>query len=852
MEAKDSSAAPAAAAPLPGGKDGPVIDEGQLSDAKALAKEASFLFQSRQFQECVDVLNQLLQKKRDDAKVLHNIAVAEYFRDGCSNPRNLLDVLIKIKDQSEELAHSSESQSESGNGSGNNTVSGAKVNSSSVNQISALNSGVVYAEEFDTSVTALNIAIILYHVHEYAHALSVLETLYQNIEPIDERVALHVCLLLLDVALACQDAAKAADVIQYMEKSFGIAPAVGQGDHVSSTQQQSNQGLKIATTSNISTPDASATDSNGSGTIPENALARTLPDETLEYETLYSTLDTGSENLERPTSNDNSKLSADQAASAIDLNINLHLYKVRLLLLSRNLKAAKREIKLAMNIARFGDSSTALLLKSQLEYARGNHRKAIKLLTTSSNRSDHGMLCVFNNNMGCIYHQLGKHHTSTLFFSKALKCSMSLRSEKPLKLSTFSQDKSLYILYNCGLQYLLCGRPLVAVHCFDKTRPMFYDRPILWLRFAECCLLALEKGLLRKSGASSSEGEEIKVCAVGSGRWRELVIDDLNSTRRYLDCLGEDGLITSDGQYRLSLPFARRCLLNALYLLNNTEKVQSCSSLFRKEEDDSNKANSDSGKNLNHKNTVSGDSKASNVTSVSIPATNGDSKEIKTGMILNMTSQSSLSSYEEICRKENNMIKQAVLGNLAYVELSLGNPLKALSAARELQQLPDCSRMYLFLSHIYAAEALCYLNRSKEAAEQLSFYVSEKNEVQLPYSDEDREKWRIDKNGDGDEFNGSQNAKTDEEFQGMMFLKPEEARGALYVNLAAIFAAQGNVEQASLLVKKALSVLPDNPRAVLAAVYVDLLQGRTQDALVRLRQCRHVKFFPTHVSMSST
>lgn len=29
-------------------------------------------------------------------------------------------------------------------------------------------------------------AVVLYHVHEYVQALSVLETLYQNIEPIDE------------------------------------------------------------------------------------------------------------------------------------------------------------------------------------------------------------------------------------------------------------------------------------------------------------------------------------------------------------------------------------------------------------------------------------------------------------------------------------------------------------------------------------------------------------------------------------------------------------------------------------------------------------------------------------------
>ncbi|XP_038979340.1 uncharacterized protein LOC120109704 [Phoenix dactylifera] len=69
-----------------GGKDGPANEEGPLSDAEGLAKEAAVLFQGRRFSECIDVLNQLLQKKGDDLKVLHNIAVAEYFHDGCSDP----------------------------------------------------------------------------------------------------------------------------------------------------------------------------------------------------------------------------------------------------------------------------------------------------------------------------------------------------------------------------------------------------------------------------------------------------------------------------------------------------------------------------------------------------------------------------------------------------------------------------------------------------------------------------------------------------------------------------------------------------------------------------------------------
>nr|CAN83603.1 hypothetical protein VITISV_020807 [Vitis vinifera] len=72
-------------------------DDAGLSVAASLAKDAALLFQSRKFSECLDVLNQLLQKKEDDPKVLHNIAIAEYFRDGCSDPKKLLEVLNNVK-----------------------------------------------------------------------------------------------------------------------------------------------------------------------------------------------------------------------------------------------------------------------------------------------------------------------------------------------------------------------------------------------------------------------------------------------------------------------------------------------------------------------------------------------------------------------------------------------------------------------------------------------------------------------------------------------------------------------------------------------------------------------------------
>ncbi|PSS08396.1 CCR4-NOT transcription complex subunit like [Actinidia chinensis var. chinensis] len=546
------------------------------------------------------------------------------------------------------------------------------------------------------------------------------------------------------------------------------------------------------------------------------------------------------------SANDLSRTPADHSISTSDLKLQLQLYKVRFLLLTRNLKATKREVKTAMsmNVACGKDSSMALLLKSELEYARGNYRKAIKLLMASTNRSEIGIASIYYNNLGCIYHQLGKYHTSTVFFSKALSNSSSIRKEKPLKLATFSQDQSLQIVYNCGVLYLACGKPILAARCFHKASLIFYNRPLLWLRIAECCLMALEKGLLKTSGANSDRSE-VKVHVIGEGKWRQLAVEDGISGNGQVNFVEKDNWVLGDDkQPNLSVTLARQSLFNALYLLNCSETGLPRSSTL----EDSESREVGSFKNANSKSVSCGDSKASSVMvgSDQIIA-NGDVKEQKGGNIPNPTLQSSILDYEDIRRRENQMIKQALLADLAYVELELRNPLKALSTARSLLELPECSRIYIFLGNVYSAESLCLLNRPKEAAHHLLMYLSGGSNVELPFSEEDHdhEQLQFPKILDSEELNsGLLNSKNSslEESQEVVFLKPEEARGTLYANLAAFFAVQGDLEQAHRFVVQALSTIPNSPEATLTAIYLDLVAGKTQEALSKLKHFSRIRF----------
>ncbi|KAI3814635.1 hypothetical protein L1987_14278 [Smallanthus sonchifolius] len=782
-------------------------DADLISVTQTLAKDAYVLFQLGKYADCLKVLNQILDKKADDPKVLHNIAIVENFQDGFSNPKRFFETLDNLKKRSERLAPSSGENAEVLNNKIKSV--GNKGNIAVANSVATNNNPQgISAGDFDVSVMMFNIAVILYHLHEYDKCFSVLEGLYQNIEPIDERVARHVCLLLMEVSLVGHHASRAADVMNYLERVGGNS-LVTQGDTGNITQQQPTNVVTKSTSapSNVMiSSDTINSDSIVNTNGPESPLSRALSEDKL-YESLLSTLDvSGAQNLTRP-SNDLLRSQTDKSfISTPDLRLKVHLYKIWILILTRNLKAAKREVKMAMNIARGKDYSLALFLKSQLEYARNNHRKAIKLLMASVSQIENGTSALYYNNLGCIYYQLEKYQTAAVFFSKAIGNSSPQRKEKPMKLLSFSQDKSVLFAYNCGLVYLASRKPVLAARCFQQAGSVFFKKPLLWLRIAECCIMFSEKK------------PDINVNIIGKGKWRHLVIESWNSR----------SMLQVDPN--LSLTFAKSCLLNALHLLDYPDESENM--------------------NLN---TNGSNLKA--VQGLGQVNSNGEAKETKVGNSSgnpNPLLQSSINEYEGLCGKENQMILQAVLADMAFVYLELGNAVKALEASRCLLRLSECSRVYLFLGNVYAAEAYCLLNQPKQASEHLSSYISGQsiNNTEVPYSQEDYDIWQTRKAVDLDEPNPSNAPALDQQLpqggsgSGFLFLKPEEAHGVLLADMAAMAAAEGDIERAHEAVTLALSVIPDNPEVVLTATYIDLVRGNTQDAVLKLKQCSRVRFLP--------
>ncbi|KAL9260037.1 CCR4-NOT transcription complex subunit 10-like protein [Drosera capensis] len=797
---------------------------GSEDEAAVLGKEAAGLFNAEKYAECLDVLNQLNKKKPNDIKVLHNIAIAEFYNEGCSNTEKLYNnfaALVSTKKKSRSIGRASGENEDATSQLGIRAISVPRGNDALSLQISTSNGEtMVYYQEYDISLATLNMAIIRFNQGKYLQAKSRLKSLFQNIAPIEEETALRVCLLLFDIAFATQDMSTFTDVMKYIEKAFKYL--INQADNGNMGQHSpSDPPPKSPGHGSSSTSDGLNSDASG---------PRSTSDD--KHDNLYTTLNSGEQGLPRQ----------DNISSfAIDFKQKLPLFRIEHLILNGSLNAAKRELKQTIN-AVGRDSPRALLLKSQVEYARGNYPKALRVLGACDKPTVGSS--IISNNRGCILFQGGSPHTAEYHFLGAVKSRSALKKEQPKSITSFSQDKYQLIAYNLGLDGLACGKPGLALKFFLHAHSVFSDRPLYWLRLGECCLLDAALGSPLSSESAPHLSGKLNLHVVGQGRWRYLAmhkvtsISDAAKTKKR-EAENHKGVGKLDP---LSMIAARQYLIKALSLLhaNDGDSISASKSY----EESAQPSGEPSPKNTSDKSARGSDSKpvAEEVISSGPANSNGDVKD-QSSRTSGSTATGALDSvYNDILRREKQMIiKQAVLVDLAFVELELKDASLALRTACSLLELPECSKMHVFLGHVYAAEALCYLGRPKEAAEHLSRYLTEGNKVELPYTSEDCDQWHIQRTVDSEDVKKTSRARSVGKLSNAFF-KPEKAREAVYVNLAFMFAIQEDLENAKHCADQAMSMAPESPDAILMGAFLDLKHGHTEAAIKKLKFCNGVCF----------
>lgn len=378
------------------------------------------------------------------------------------------------------------------------------------------------------------------------------------------------------------------------------------------------------------------------------------------------------------------------------------LCKARLFATLKTSKACKREIKNLMSSGSGIQNISAFFLKSQLEYQRGNYRKALKLLHSSTLPTD--MLkyfretgdclpVLFYNNVGCIHFYMGKPHLGKFYTKKAVeefenhirdvtdqnKLSDNALNSRPLHLLGLSTCHQL--LYNLGLQCMQGQNFEEAFNYFIQVLRLYYLNPRLWLRVAECCI-QIDKPNNMKEYVDCKKVPSIKT-VIGSGPHRKIILNSLRN-----DSSSEDVRQFDKDEITPSLHFAMLCLKNAQALLPEHQP-------------------------------------APFVYHTSLPGA------IEEGTASDENHHLSVFPSTFILGSEIISLRNSILVSSSYVSLCLGDVLMAHEYAKLLLSQPRVSSAHKFLAHMYNGEALLVMDRITETIEH--FNIQHDSEIELAF-----------------------------------------------------------------------------------------------------------------------
>ncbi|UYV63578.1 CNOT10 [Cordylochernes scorpioides] len=251
----------------------------------------------------------------------------------------------------------------------------------------------------------------------------------------------------------------------------------------------------------------------------------------------------------------------------------LIFYKARCYLLLKPTKACKREIKQMIGSA---ENACAVFLRSQLDYLRGNYRKALKALSSSLTATNQAQMkarfeetgdmytVMYFMNIANIHFKMGKPYLACFYNSKALlehqRMMGLLKEEGKDSLILYNHNVSLRyrIRRNSAVFFLHTARPSEAFEYFLDCSHIYYTNPRIWLHLAECCIQKNKP--LHHQYIGDTMGKE----NIGSGQFRKIVL------------MAPRTRITTENPAipQPTLEFASICLKNAQILLDSQPNVE--------------------------------------------------------------------------------------------------------------------------------------------------------------------------------------------------------------------------------------------------------------------------------------
>ncbi|XP_026830307.1 CCR4-NOT transcription complex subunit 10 isoform X3 [Ooceraea biroi] len=489
-------------------------------------------------------------------------------------------------------------------------------------QISTMDSSEAI-DDVEKCIMRYNQAVLLYHTKQYNTALRVMNKFFAFIEPMEETLAHKVCLLLIELYIVIEQPDAALSIIEYVESQFV------------------------------------SLDSSKIPSVDKEGITKSIKEQKEQKKDVSDTL-------------------------ADAFKIKLLKCKARVYLLTHQLKLCKKEWKTLVSLGTPANTST-IFLKANLEYLRGNYKKAMKLLNSTTIENLDFKLCgessavLYYNNVACLHLAMGKPNLACFYLQKALYENkyavenVQVKDTDPLSqpLYMLGGNKHYELMYSLGVSLLHAGQISKAFDCFTEAAQRLHNNPKLWLRMAECCIYS-HKYSNEIDFDISKRRKDLVQKVIGSGIYRKIILaTSLSNGINYH---------TEDLSYAIPQPtleFGSLCLKNALFLLPNNEPNVLVTNI-------------------------------TNTQTMSLSLTSGHSLGVH---------HAALMSQATITECFN--LKISVLAASTYISLCLGDYILAFEHAKSLLSLNKLPGAYKMLGNLYAAESLIYMDKISEALEYL-------------------------------------------------------------------------------------------------------------------------------------
>ncbi|XP_028984442.1 CCR4-NOT transcription complex subunit 10 isoform X3 [Betta splendens] len=445
---------------------------GMTEQEKEMAACAYEAFLAGKYDESFKHLDALQELNKDNYKIAMNKAVVEFYKNAQTTTGTLRQILMAMK-----------------------------------NQVHTSAEDVDGLDDVENSLLYYNQAIIYYHMRQYTEAISIGEKLYQFLEPFEEKFALALCFLLVDLYLLTFQPEKALHLLAVLDKL---------------SVQGSNKNGK-------------AESRDGANQKAEfTAMIDAAKSKMHQYKVRAYIQMKSSKACKREIKSVMN--TSGNSAPSLFLKSNFEY-------LRGNYRKAVKLLN-SSNIAEHpGPIKTGECVRCMfwnnlgcIHFAMGKHNLGIFYFKKALQENDHT----------CAQLGDGGNGQSKKFTG--------------IPMCALLANKRYELLYNCGIQLLHIGRPLAAFECLMEAVQVYHSNPRLWLRLAECCISANKGGSEQESkGLPCKKG--IVQSIVGQGYHRKIVLAS-QTTQNTIYSEGQSAAIPV-----ASMEFAAICLRNALLLL---------------------------------------------------------------------------------------------------------------------------------------------------------------------------------------------------------------------------------------------------------------------------------------------